>query len=203
VSFDSFNCKSKKKKGSLMEAITRPIAGREDGEHILAQPVSLQFEAAVAVLEPVKPAWEEPIIALLHVWSIPALRVALGLVFIWFGVLKLFGVSPVIPMLRQTYGFLPLPLFAPLLGIWELLVGSGLIFRLALRRTLVLLCLHLTGTFVAVCLAPQLFFLNSNPLLLTSNGEFVVKNLVLVTAGLVIGGHEMFPLSGGKLKKKS
>jgi uncharacterized membrane protein YkgB len=157
----------------------------------------------VGVLEPAKATWDEPIIAFLHRWSIPALRVALGLVFIWFGALKLFGVSPVIPMLRQTYGFLPLPLFAPLLGIWELLVGSGLIFRRALRRTLVLLCLHLTGTFVACCLAPQLFFLNSNPLLLTSNGEFVVKNLVLVTAGLVIGGHEMFPLSGGKLKKKS
>lgn len=155
------------------------------------------------MLEPAKLTWDEPIIAFLHRWSIPTLRVALGFVFIWFGALKLFGVSPVIPMLRQTYGFLPLPLFAPLLGIWELLVGSGLIFRRALRRTLVLLCLHLIGTFVAVWLAPQLFFLNSNPLLLTSNGEFVVKNLVLVTAGLVVGGHELIPLSGRKLKKKS
>jgi uncharacterized membrane protein YphA (DoxX/SURF4 family) len=186
-----------------MEVITRPIIGCEDGGNIGAQPLSLEFEAAVAVLEPAKPTWEEPIIAFLHVWSIPALRVALGLVFIWFGALKLCGVSPVIPMLRQTYGFLPLPLLAPLLGVWELLVGSGLIFRRALRRTIVLLCLHLVGTFVAVWLAPQLFFLNSNPLLLTSNGEFVVKNLVLVTAGLVIGGHELIPLSGDKLKKKS
>ena len=186
-----------------MEVITRPVVGREDSGNIGATPLSLEFEAAVAALEPPKPTWDEPIIAFLHSWSIPALRVALGLVFIWFGALKLLGVSPVIPMLRQTYGFLPLPVFAPLLGIWELLVGSGLIFRRALRRTLVLLCLHLTGTFVAACLAPQLFFLNSNPLLLTSNGEFVVKNLVLVTAGLVIGGHEMIPLSGDKLKKQS
>ena len=186
-----------------MEVITRRVVGREDSGNIGATPLSLEFEAAVAALEPPKPTWDEPIIAFLHSWSIPALRVALGLVFIWFGALKLFGVSPVLPMLRQTYGFLPLTLFAPLLGVWELLVGSGLIFRRALRRTLVLLCLHLIGTFVAACLAPQLFFLNSNPLLLTSNGEFVVKNLVLVTAGLVIGGHEMIPLSGDKLKKKS
>ncbi len=185
-----------------MEVITRPVVSREDSGRIGA-PLALEFESAVAVLEPTKPTWEEPIIAFLHRWSIPALRVALGLVFIWFGTLKLFGVSPIIPMLQQTYGFLPLPLFASLLGGWELLVGSGLIFRRALRRTLVLLCLHLIGTFVAVALAPQLFFLNSNPLLLTSNGEFVVKNLVLVTAGLVIGGHEMIPLSGDKAEKKS
>ncbi len=166
-----------------MEVITRAVIAREDSGNMGAPPLSLQFEAAVAVLEPANQTWDEPIIAFLHRWSIPALRV--------------------LPMLRQTYGFLPLTLFAPLLGIWELLVGSGLIFRRALRRTLLLLCLHLIGTFVAACLAPQLFFLNSNPLLLTSNGEFVVKNLVLVTAGLVIGGHEMIPLSGDKLKKKS
>jgi putative oxidoreductase len=185
-----------------MELITRRVVSGEDAANLGAQPRAQKFEAAVAVLEPAKPTWDEPIIAFLNCWSIPALRVALGLVFVWFGALKLFGVSPVIPMLRQTYGFLPLPLFGILLGLWELLIGSALIFRRALRRTLVLLCLHLIGTFVAVWLAPQLFFLNSNPLLLTANGEFVVKNLVLVTAGLVIGGHEMIPLPGGELKRK-
>jgi len=59
---------------------------------------------------------------------------------------------------------------------------------------LFLLCLHLAGTFIAISLAPSLFFLHSNPLVLTANGEFVLKNLVLLTAGLVIGGKELSQL---------
>jgi putative oxidoreductase len=186
-----------------MEVITRPAVVGEDNGILRAHPTSLEFEAGVAVLEPAKAKWDEAIITFLHRWSIAALRVALGLVFIWFGALKLFGVSPVIPMLRQTYGFLPVTLFAPLLGVWEVLVGGGLIFKRALRLTVVLLCLHLIGTFVAIWLDPELFFLNSNLLLLTANGEFVVKNLVLITSALVIAGHEVTPFSGDKLKKKS
>lgn len=125
--------------------------------------------------------------------SIPALRAALGLIFIWFGALKVFGVSPVLGMLQQTYTFLPIHLFVLLLGGWEILIGIGLILRRALRCTLVLLCLHLTGTFVALYLAPTRFFSHGIPLLLTADGEFVVKNLVLVAAGLVIGGYEIKP----------
>jgi hypothetical protein len=41
------------------------------------------------------------LLGLLHRWSIPALRLALGLVFLWFGALKLFGASPVMKMLEQ------------------------------------------------------------------------------------------------------
>jgi uncharacterized membrane protein YkgB len=126
--------------------------------------------------------------------SIPALRVALGLIFIWFGALKVFGVSPILGMLKQTYAFLPLDLFVLVLGGWEMLIGVGLILKRALRCMLVLLCMHLTGTFLALCLAPTRFFLHGIPLILTADGEFVMKNIVLVAAVLVIGGHEVKPL---------
>jgi putative oxidoreductase len=111
-------------------------------------------------------------------------------VFVWFGALKVFGVSPVTSMLRETYTFLALPGLTVLLGIWEMLIGFGLMSKLALRQTLYLMCLHLAGTFVALWLAPSHFFLHGNPLVLTADGEFVVKNLVLLTAGLVIGANE-------------
>jgi uncharacterized membrane protein YkgB len=132
-------------------------------------------------------------ITFLRRWSIPALRVAIGVIFIWFGVLKLLGVSPVLSLVQKTYSFLPLHVFFLVLSIWEMGIGCGLIFKRALRCTLLLLCMHLMGTFIALLQAPSLFFMNNNPLLLTTEGEFVMKNLVLVASALVIGGYEVRP----------
>lgn len=136
------------------------------------------------------------LLGLLHRRSIPALRVALGLIFLWFGALKLFDSSPVIEILKHTYAFLPLKPFAAALGAWEVLIGVGLLVKRSLRCTLALMCLHLAGTFAALLLGPGLFFHHGNPLWLTVEGEFVMKNMVLVAAGLVIAGHEIQPLGG-------
>jgi putative oxidoreductase len=140
------------------------------------------------------PELDEFLVAALHRWSIPALRVALGLVFIWFGALKTLGVSPVVEIIQQSYSLLPLHPLVLILGGWEILIGTGLILKRALRCTLILLCIHLAGTFLALCLAPRQFFLHGLPLLLTVDGEFVIKNVVLIAAGLVIGGYEIKPL---------
>lgn len=122
------------------------------------------------------------------------LRVALGVVFVWFGALKIIGESPVRELIGGAYSFLPLNYFLPLLGIWEMLIGIGLIFRLALRVTLALLWLQMAGTFLAPLLSPSQFFSGANPLLLTTLGEFVVKNIVLIAASIVIGGQEVRPV---------
>jgi putative oxidoreductase len=134
-------------------------------------------------------------LTLLHRHGVKALRASLGLVFLWFGVLKLADSSPVMELLKHTYSFLPLKPFAAALGVWEVLVGAGLLSGRALRWALVLMCLHMAGTFGAMLLAPSLFFHHGNPLWLTVEGEFVIKNVVLVAAGLVIAGHELRPLA--------
>ena len=128
--------------------------------------------------------------------SIPALRIALAIVFIWFGALKVFDVSPVKDLIETTYSFLPEPAFMIFLGVWEIIIGLGLLFRRFLRVTLFLLWFQMAGTIFALFLAPSLFFNLGNPLLLTTEGEFVVKNLALIAAGFVIGGHEVKPKSG-------
>ena len=140
--------------------------------------------------------WHDYFLGLLRRWSIPVLRLALGLIFLWFGALKLFGASPVMKILEHTYWFLPVKSFALTIGVWEVLVGLGLTFKRALRCTVALLCMHMAGTFFALLLAPVLFFENGNLLRLTVEGEFVVKNMVLIAAALVIGGHEVKPLRG-------
>lgn len=153
-------------------------------------------DAIVTPPELIVSEWHNYFLGQLHRWSIPALRLALGLIFLWFGALKLFGASPVMNILRHTYWFLPVNSFAVAIGVWEVLVGFGLTFKRALRCTLALLCLHLAGTLLALVLAPALFFQDGNLLRLTVEGEFVVKNMVLIAAALVIGGHEVKPLCG-------
>lgn len=137
---------------------------------------------------------DELLLTILRRWSIPALRLALGLVFVWFGALKIFGSSPVILLIQETFTFLPIHLFVMILGGWEMLIGIGIILKRALRCVLVLLGTHLFGTFVALWLNPHHFFVQGFPLFLTADGEFVMKNLVLMAAALVIAGYEVKPL---------
>ena len=115
------------------------------------------------------------------------LRVALAITFIWFGALKVVGRSPVADLVAQTVYWLPPAFFVPFLGWWEVVVGVGLLLRVALRLVLLLFWLQMAGTFLVLVLRPELAFQSGNPLLLTVAGEFVIKNLVLIAAGLVIG----------------
>ena len=129
----------------------------------------------------------------LHRWSIPCLRISLGIVFIWFGLLKVTGHSPVEYLIESTFSFLHFPGFYIVLGAVETIIGLGLVTKIQLRITLILLWLQLLGTFTSVAMHPPLFFQGNNPLLLTVEGEFVVKNLVLFSSGLVIGGFRLVP----------
>ena len=136
-------------------------------------------------------AWFERIdgtfVGFMAAFGIRLLRICLGIVFVWFGLLKLAGRSPVASLVAETAYWLPPDLVVPLLGVWEVAVGIGLLLRIALRLTLLLFWLLLAGTFLVLVLHPDVAFQQGNPLLLTVEGEFVVKNLVLIAAGLVVG----------------
>lgn len=127
------------------------------------------------------------VVELMQRWGIKALRSALAVVFIWFGLLKVFKVSPVFDLVAQTVYWFPPEWFVPFLGFWETMVGLGLLFGKALRFVLSLFFMQMAGTFLVLVFHPELSFQGGNPLHLTVLGEFVVKNLVLIAAGLVVG----------------
>ena len=134
--------------------------------------------------------WEQldrAMIAFMATQGIRLLRVALAVTFIWFGALKITGRSPVADLVAQTVYWLPPAVFVPFLGWWELAVGIGLLSGVALRLVLLLFWLQMAGTFLVLVLRPEVAFQSGDPLLLTATGEFVIKNLVLITAGFVIG----------------
>jgi uncharacterized membrane protein YkgB len=123
------------------------------------------------------------------------LRVALGTVFVWFGALKLVpGMSPAEDLVRATVPFLPGSLFVPFLGVWEVVIGLGFLTGRALRLTILLLFLQMPGTLSPIVLLPERVF-TTFPLGLTLEGQYIVKNLVLIAAALVIGAT----VRGGRL----
>src|SRR5258707_12505389 len=104
-----------------MESITRTLGSADDNTSLPIQPNVFQ-EKPPAFLRTTAAAWDAAILGALHRWSIPALRLALGVVFVWFGALKVFGVSPVTPMLRETYTFMAGPGVPVFLGVIEMVV---------------------------------------------------------------------------------
>ena len=122
-------------------------------------------------------------------WAIPLLRLSLAVTYLWFGALKLAGKSPVADLVARTAFFLPRRIVVPLMGVWEMAIGLGLLIRFPLRLTLAAFFAQLAGTFMVLFVRPQDAFQEGNPLLLTDKGEFVIKNLVLASAGLAVGSR--------------
>jgi putative oxidoreductase len=107
-------------------------------------------------------------------------------VFIWFGALKFSSASPVGELVAKTVPFLPPQILVPALGAFEVLLGVGLLVGRQLEIVALLMVAHLTGTFMVLVTQPGIAFQHGNPFMLTMTGEFVVKNVVLITAGIML-----------------
>ncbi|MBC8160497.1 MAG: DoxX family protein [Roseiflexaceae bacterium] len=120
------------------------------------------------------------------------MRVALGIIFLWFGALKFFpGLSPAQDLATRTIDMLTLGLIGPavsipLLAAWECAIGLGLISGRFLRITLLLLFAQMVGTMLPIAFFPAETFTRF-PYAPTLEGQYIIKNMVLVTAGLVLG----------------
>lgn len=125
-------------------------------------------------------------------YGVLVLRLSLGIVFLWFGALKFFpGLSPAEELAARTISQLTFGLLAPgtavlILAVWESLIGIGLIFNLFMRLTLFLLWVQMLGTITPIFLFPGEVF-SAFPYAPTLEGQYIIKNIVLVSAGLVIG----------------
>ena len=120
------------------------------------------------------------------------LRLSLGLVFFWFGFLKFFpGLSPAQDLATRTievlsFGLIPPTVSIYILAVWECLIGLGLLFGRFMRATLLLLFLQMLGTTTPIFLFPHEVFLRI-PYAPTLEGQYIIKNMVLISAGLVLG----------------
>ncbi len=121
------------------------------------------------------------------------LRISMGIVFVWFGVLKFFpGVSAAQDLAIRTielltFGLVPEVLIINGLALWEVLIGVGLISGKFLKATLLILFLQMIGTFTPVFLFPSEVF-NQIPYAPTLEGQYIIKNIVIISAAMVLWG---------------
>ncbi|MEM7785099.1 MAG: hypothetical protein AAF623_17240 [Planctomycetota bacterium] len=120
-------------------------------------------------------------------YGVVTLRIGLAIIFIWFGILKPLGMSPAEELVKRTVYWLPQDLFFPILGWWEVLIGLFMLYRPTIRFAILLLFLQMPGTALPLILLPDVCF-TSIPFGLTLEGQYIIKNLVLIAAALVIGG---------------
>jgi uncharacterized membrane protein YphA (DoxX/SURF4 family) len=133
-------------------------------------------------------------------YGILVLRVSLGIVFFWFGVLKFFpDLSSAQDLATRTinlltFGLIPENVSIILLATWESLIGLGLILGKFKRFVLLLLFVQMLGTMTPIFLFPSEVF-TQIPYAPTLEGQYIFKNLVLISAGIVIGAT----VRGGRL----
>jgi uncharacterized membrane protein YphA (DoxX/SURF4 family) len=137
-------------------------------------------------------------------YGVLLLRISVGIVFFWFGILKFFpNLSPAQDLATRTiealtFGLVPPMISLPVLATWEVLIGLGLITGKFMRGTLFLLGTQMLGTLTPMILFPaetwQVF-----PISPTLEGQYIIKNLVLISSGIVIGAT----VRGGRLVAES
>lgn len=133
-------------------------------------------------------------------YGILMLRLSLGIIYLWFGILKFFpGMSPaqslaIRTMDRLTFGWMSEGFTLKLLATWESVIGLGLILGIGMRFILLLLFVQMIGTITPLFLFPEEVFFRI-PFAPTLEGQYILKNLVIISAAIVIGAT----VRGGRL----
>ena len=132
------------------------------------------------------------------IYSATFLRLALGLVYFHFGVLKFFpDLSPAELIATQTvmivsFHYLDAQSAQFALAILETSIGLGLLLNILPRVTFVLFLIHMVGTFSPLLLLPELTF-KIAPLAPNIEGQYIFKNIVFVAAGWTVLLPQVFP----------
>jgi uncharacterized membrane protein YkgB len=142
------------------------------------------------------PRWLDPLDVWLTRWmaryGVSLLRISLGIVFFWFGVVKFFpGLSPAQSLAGRTiehltFGVIQPSVSLPVLALWETVIGLGLIAGVWMRLILFLLFVQMLGTLAPIFLFPDEVFYRV-PYAPTLEGQYIIKNFVLLSGALVLG----------------
>ncbi len=111
------------------------------------------------------------------------ISIGLGLVYLWFGMLKFFaGLSPAEELAgatieRLTFGLLSPNWSLPLLALWESAIGILLLTGFCRKCALTAALVHITLTFTPLFFFPEWCF-TAFPFGLTLVGQYIIKNVV-------------------------
>ncbi|HSL90044.1 MAG TPA: hypothetical protein VK870_12140 [Ignavibacteriaceae bacterium] len=135
---------------------------------------------------------DNEIASFMQKWGVIALRISLGIIFIWFGVLKTAGISPAEPLVKSTVGWMPFfstDGWVVIIGWWEVIIGVSFLFQKTIRIAIALLAMQMAGTFMPLIILTEVTFQSGGfPYAPTLEGQYIIKNLLIISAALVIGG---------------
>ena len=125
----------------------------------------------------------------------PAARVALFVIFFWFGFIKLIGLSPaeslVEALFNRTIPFISFNAFYLGFSLLECLIGILFLVPKATRLVIALLFLHMITTFLPLIFLPQITW--QMPFVPTLEGQYIIKNLALIALAMGIAA-DIVPL---------
>lgn len=131
------------------------------------------------------------IINFFKVISVPTARLGLFVIFFWFGMLKVVGLSPASALVQQlferTVSFISFDQFIILFGLFECVIGILFIIPGLERVVIPLLFLHMGTTFMPLFLLPEVTW--SGFLVPTLEGQYIIKNLVVIAAAIAIAAN--------------
>lgn len=120
------------------------------------------------------------------------IRIPLFVIFFWFGLLKVIELSPAQGLIIDTVYWMPF--LSPkdwviVIGYWEILIGLFFLAKKTTFYAMLLLFLQMSGTFMPLVLLPSVTFQNSNILLPTLEGQYIIKNIIIITSAIVVGRY--------------
>ena len=118
------------------------------------------------------------------------IRIPIFIIFFWFGFLKIIDLSPAQQLVKDTVYWMPFlsaESWTFVIGVWEVLIAICFLIKRTTLIAMVLLFLQMSGTFLPLLILPEVTFQNSNPFLPTLEGQYIIKNIIILTAALIIG----------------
>ncbi len=132
----------------------------------------------------------------------PFARFALFVVFFWFGILKIIGTSPANPMVADLLGatmpFMSWDTFIILFAVYEIIIGISFLIPRAERLAIALLIPHMIMTGLPLIFLPVMTW--QGFLTPTLEGQYIIKNLVIVAVAMGIAAH-LHPFAKNPSKK--
>ena len=104
---------------------------------------------------------DRQIIQRMKALSIPMMRFSFAVIFVWFGILKPFGLSAAEGLLKATVEWLPFgspDIWLPIIGWWEVVIGICFLFQKTTRVAILLLFLQMVGTFMPLVFLPAVIW---------------------------------------------
>ncbi len=132
---------------------------------------------------------------------VPLARFGIFLIFFWFGILKIFGLSPATPLVKNLFlmtldGVIDFNVFITIFGVFEVLIGLLFLKKGFERIVLPLLLLHMITTSLPLFLLPHQAWVGI--LIPTLEGQYIIKNIVVIATAFFIASS-LHPI---KISKK-